>query len=447
MDLPGKFIKQVHEKLQVRSSSFLLAISGGIDSVVLCDLFFKAELPFVIAHCNFQLRGQESERDEQFVRSLGDRYRKRVLVNKFDTKAYAEENKLSIQVAARNLRYNWFRELITSENLADKIVTAHHADDNIETVVMNFFRGTGLKGLVGMDQVFASIYRPLLGYRKIELIEYARHHSLDYVEDSSNISSNYTRNYFRNDLLPAISKVFPAVEENIINNIKRLSEVEQVYTEAIKGYKKKLIKQKGNEQHIPILQLLKSKFSKTIIWEIIKEKHFTSAQVDEVVKLADADNGSFVENGGWRIIKNRNWFIISPKQDEDQTNYRVITETDKKVVFGNSVMHIEQGVPVEKVKLSSVNSVALINSDELKFPLLLRKCRQGDYFYPLGMQKKKKLNRFFIDQKLSIPEKENTWVIESDKRIVWVIGLRIDDRFKITPGTKTVVKLTTSKHD
>jgi tRNA(Ile)-lysidine synthase len=420
----------------------LAATSGGVDSVVLCDLLYKSEIDFAIAHCNFQLRGEESERDEAFVRNIAVKYNAQILVKKFETERYAEEKKLSIQVAARDLRYDWFTQLMT-ESTGEKFrytATAHHADDNIETVVMNFFRGTGLKGLIGMDVIFKGIVRPLLPFRKQDILEYAKENNLEYVEDSSNASSNYTRNYFRNELIPAVKKVFPGVEENILENINRLKEVELVYRQSIEEHKQNLIEQKGSEEHIPILKLKKGHPIRTIIWEIIKEKTFTAGQIDEVIKLMDASNGSYIQSDTHRIIKNRKWFIIAPIHNAD-THHVVIEQDDKEVIFANGLLKFKV---TSNHKPQTSNSIACLDADKIIFPLLLRKWKQGDYFYPLGMNKKKKLSKFFIDQKLSLTDKEKVWVVESDKRIVWVINHRIDDRFKIHPSTKNVLKITST---
>ena len=426
----------------VNQQKFLLAVSGGLDSIVLCDLFAKAGLNFVIAHCNFQLRGEESLRDENFVTALASQYGKEVFLTRFETAEYAAKHKLSTQVAARNLRYNWFRQLAFKEGRATYIVTAHHADDNIETVVMNFFRGTGIQGLAGMDEHFQKIWRPLLYCRHADIVAYAKEHHLKHVEDSSNASSNYTRNYFRNELLPAIAKVFPSVEENILKNIQRLSEVAQVYQQAINQNKNKLVVADGNEERIPILKLQKMQPVRTILWELIKHKLFTAAQVDEVIKLMDASNGSFVQSATHRIIRNRRWLIITPTGIEEESSIITIEDMQKKVPFVNGQLIIEHNIPAGNISLQNDQDVALLNAGEITYPLLLRKWRQGDYFYPLGMQKKKKLNRFFIDQKLSPTEKEKVWVLESNKRIVWVIGYRIDDRFKIKPSTSAALKVT-----
>ncbi|HEX8460137.1 MAG TPA: tRNA lysidine(34) synthetase TilS [Segetibacter sp.] len=443
MNLQEKFIQQLKKTSSVQKQhKQLLAVSGGVDSVVLCDLMFAAGYDFIIAHCNFLLRGEESERDDLFVRSLADKYKKEIFVARFDTKEYATKNKLSTQVAARDLRYNWFKQLAFEEKRAVNIVTAHHADDNIETVAMNFFRGTGLKGLIGMDVTFKEIFRPLLNFRKSEILAYAKEKNLSFVEDSSNSSSNYTRNYFRNELIPAISKVFPNVEENILKNIQRLSEVEQVYNEAINQFKLKLIEYKGKEEHIAIIKLQKQKSFRTILWEIIKEKAFSAAQVDEVIKLMDADNGSFIESETHRIIKNRRWLIITESVKEEENLHLVITENDKIIRFAGTELEIKKSIPVEHFTISSDKKIGAFDAAEIHFPLLLRRWKQGDYFYPLGLNKKKKVSKFFIDQKLSKTDKEKIWVIEMNKKIIWVVGQRLDDRFKIEASTKEVLKIT-----
>jgi tRNA(Ile)-lysidine synthase len=425
----------------------LAATSGGVDSVVLCDLLHKSHIDFAIAHCNFQLRGEESERDEIFVRSLAVKYNVEIFVKHFETERYAGEKKVSIQVAARDLRYDWFTQLLC-ESTVDRLqitATAHHADDNIETVVMNFFRGTGLKGLIGMDIVHESIFRPLLPFRKQDILDYAKENNLEYVEDSSNASSHYTRNYFRNELIPAIKKVFPGVEENILENISRLKEVEYVYGQSIERHKENLIEQKGLEEHIPILKLQKSHPVRTILWEIIKDKGFTAGQIDEVIKLIDASNGSYIKSSTNRIIKNRNWLIITRDPANVETLYIPIDEEDKTVrVSYNEHLLLEKIEHTANYKPQTSNSIACLDANKINFPLLLRKWKQGDYFYPLGMKKKKKLSKFFIDQKLSLTDKEKVWVLESDKRIVWVINHRIDDRFKILPSTKRILKITST---
>lgn len=435
-----KHISDQH--LFMAKDKLLLAVSGGVDSVVLCELCKQAGYDFVIAHCNFQLRGAESERDEQFVQQLGEKYAVEVKVKKFDTEQYAAASKLSIQEAARALRYEWFEELVVSLESKQKVrvllLTAHHADDNVETLLMNFFRGTGLHGLTGIPESVNYIRRPLLPFSKEELLAFAKEEELDYVEDSSNQSSKYTRNFFRNELIPAISKVYPQVKDNLQDNIDRFKQIEKLYQLSVGVIKKKLLKEKGAEVYIPVKQLM-GYHNRALIYEIIKEYGFQEKQVEELVKLADSYSGKYIESpvSQYRIIKHRHWFIISPVQSVASTAI-VIEEKDKQVIFEQGILQVET---TSDIKPETSNFIASIDFNKITFPLLLRKWKTGDYFYPLGMSKKKKISRFFIDQKLSKTEKENAWVIESDKRIIWVVGHRIDERVKIVPSTKKSLKL------
>src|ERR1035437_3460649 len=458
MDLLKKFTDFIKkENLFQPKDKLLLAVSGGVDSVVLCELCKQTGFDFVIAHCNFQLRGEESKRDEQFVRELTKKYNVEIFVKKFDTEKYAEENKLSIQVAARELRYEWFHQIVNgqlsmvtghagfihhSPLTIHHILTAHHANDNIETLLINFFKGTGISGLRGILPKHGNIIRPLLFAKKEELIEFAKENNLSYVEDSSNVSDKYTCNYFRNQLIPSVQKVFPQVEDNLLNNIQRFKDIETLYQQSIELHKKKLLEKKGEEIHIPVLKLFKSDPLPTIVYEIIKDFGFTSNQTEDVIKLLNSDSGKYVQSHTHKIIKNRNWLIITSSLTTVAENI-LIEEEDKVVEFLNGKLEMKQ-ISAAGYKLSGSESIAQLNSDEIKFPLLLRKWKQGDYFYPLGMKKKKKLSRFFIDQKLSLTEKENIWVLEMNKKIIWVVGKRIDERFKITPKTKNILKISLS---
>ena len=425
----------------------LLAVSGGVDSVVLCELCKQAGYDFAIAHCNFQLRGKDSEKDEEFVKQLAAKYGTEFFVKKFDTKRYAEEKKVSIQEAARVLRYEWFEELMTPDPIAigsglptpGYLLTAHHADDNIETVLMNFFRGTGIKGLKGIEPKHGHIVRPLLFARKKELEEFLHENKLEYVEDYTNKEDDYTRNYFRNQLIPSIEKVFPEVKENLLANIGRFKESVVLYQQAIDVHKKKLLELKSNEVHIPVLKLKKTEPLQSITYEIIKDFGFTSHQLIDIMNLLDSESGKYIQSPTHRIIKNRNWLIIVPNEPKKAETI-LIENGINKLEFGNGILEFET-YPYVQSPIPDSTATAFLNADEIRYPLLLRKWKQGDYFYPLGMKKKKKLVRFFIDQKLSKTDKEKVWVLESDKRILWIVGHRIDDRFKITEKTKNGLKV------
>jgi tRNA(Ile)-lysidine synthase len=432
-----QYIKQQH--LFQQKDKLLLAVSGGVDSVVLCELCKQAGYDFVIAHCNFQLRGKESESDEEFVRGLAEKYNVTFYNTAFDTKAISKQEKKSIEETARDLRYNWFEEIRIKKNYGF-ILTAHHANDNIETVLMNFFRGTGIKGLHGILSKQNKIIRPLLFATKNELVAFANKNKLQFVTDYTNAENDFTRNYFRNELIPSMQKVFSEVEENILKNIGRLGEAEQLYNQAIALHKSKLLEQKGNEIHIPVLKLQKVQPLATIIYEIIREYNFTAHQTEEVVALLQSESGKYIQSTSHRIIKNRKWLIISPNQTTVAQNI-LVEEKDKEITFQTGILQIEKVQQTSNFKPQTTNLIAQLDAAEIKFPLLLRKWKQGDYFYPLGMQKKKKLSRFFIDQKLSITQKEKVWVIECNKKILWVVGMRIDDRFKITGKTKDVLQI------
>lgn len=474
MDLLQAFQDSIREKrLFVPGTPLLLAVSGGMDSVVLCELCHRSGYPFSMAHCNFQLRGEESEEDEKFVRSLADKYGVEVFVKRFDTAQYAEEKKLSIQEAARELRYAWFSEIIGSgqQAISNKqlamgngqatkgkeahpvqgsncplpiacfLLTAHHADDNIETLLMHFFRGTGLHGLTAIPAINGHIRRPLLPFFKEELLEFAMSAALKWREDTSNFSSKYTRNYLRNELIPALGQVYPAIKQNLKANIERFMEIEKLYQRSLGPIRKKLLQQKGAEWHVPVKLLLQYP-NRALIYELIHDFGFGEKQVEEVLKLTRAASGSHILSPdlAFRIIRHRDWLIIS--QASVQASSMVTIDprgADGVIDYPGGSLSI-QFVTGGKFKVPADGKTACLDLKDIEFPLLLRKWKQGDYFYPLGMTKKKKLARFLIDQKLSLAEKEKVWVLESRKRILWVAGYRIDDRFKVTDRTREIVQ-------
>ena len=421
-------------------SSVLVAVSGGVDSVVLSELCIRSGLDCTLVHCHFGLRGTESDRDEAFVRAMGKKYERPVLVQRFDTIAYAEDHGISIQEAARALRYQWFEQL-EKQGPYMGILLAHHADDTIETVLMHFFRGTGLKGLTGIPEFNhsgAHLYRPLLNQRKSDIIAYARENQLDWVEDSSNQVSKYTRNYFRNELIPAVRAVFPQVEENILNNARRFRGVESLYEIMLQGFREKFIERRGEETRIPVRKLLPYQHT-SLVFELIREFGFGEKQVEEVRKLLQSTSGKYIANQQWQIIRHRNWLVIAPISAEAET--LTIDPDTETVQFRGGLLTFreKQG---SQVNTKAPAFMAQLDQDELEFPLLLRKWKTGDYFYPLGLRKKKKIARFLIDQKLSRNQKENIWVLDSGKKIAWVLGIRMDDRFRVKPSTRSFIEIT-----
>lgn len=446
MSLHQQFIEYIRRHhLFEKNDQLLVAVSGGVDSVVLCELLKRSGFNFVMAHCNFQLREKDSEADELFVKKIATAYQVQFFSKRFGTRQYAEINKVNIQIAARALRYEWFNDLIARGNDRGltKIITGHHANDNIETVAMNFFKGTGIKGMLGMSPsesgIGGKVIRPLLFATKEMIVDFAKKNSLEWREDRSNLSSDYSRNYFRKEVLPALQKLYPQVENNLLKNIDRFTDIYSIYEEAVLKKISQIFQSTGSEVQIPVLKLLKTKGYKTVLFEGLKPYGFHSQQIPEVLKLLKAASGSYLTSESHRLIRHRKFLIITPlKRDESE------------------IMIIEEGMHELKardftlqLKISEVNSnlnegnwVALLDADLVGFPLVLRKWKTGDYFYPLGMNKKKKLSRFFIDQKLSIADKETVWVLESGKKIIWIMGYRIDNRYKVTPKTSRVLKLT-----
>jgi tRNA(Ile)-lysidine synthase len=438
-NLLAEFQKSVQNLGVAKKDRLLLAVSGGLDSVVLTALCAMSQMDFAVAHINFRLRGEESDRDEIFVGHLAGKYKKLCYITGFDTSEYAASKKCSIQVAARNLRYDWFKTFIGKSTGQFKfLLTAHHLDDNIETMLMHFFRGTGIAGLTGIPDKNDYIIRPLLSFSKNQLKEFASSHNLQWVEDSSNASDDYTRNYFRNQLIPSITAVFPDIHLNLKKNLRRFSEAESLYQQAINQHKKKLTLIKGSEIHIPILLLKKAVPLKTILYEILKGYQFTPAQLDDVIHLMDSTNGKYISSSSHRIIKNRRWLIIAPMEDVSIAHI-TIDKNESQVFYPEGQIQIKEMVSEGTGWITVPAGTEVLDAEKIQFPLLLRKWKTGDYFYPLGMKKKKKLARFFIDQKLSKTAKEKVWVLVMDSQIIWVVGQRIDNRFRSNSATNKVL--------
>jgi tRNA(Ile)-lysidine synthase len=439
MSLQQKFRDFIHtHRLFTKNDELLLAVSGGCDSMVLADLCIESGYRVSIAHCNFQLRGEESMRDQHFVASYAKQKGVPIFLKKMDVEQYAQEHKAGTQAAARELRYRWFRELELpgTGKPFRAVLTAHHADDNIETVLLNIFRGTGVKGLSGMAPTNGQVLRPLLFASQEEIREYAKERKLKFVEDSSNASDKYSRNFIRNTLLPQVAIKFPSIKENMLHTIERFREIEMFYTAAMEEKKKKLLVFQNEEVHIPVLKLQKEPGYKTLFYEILNNYGFTSQQAAEAFKLMHAANSKYIEGATHRIIKNRNWLIMTPVNHQ-VSEWILIGENEQLINFGGGILKIQ---PDHGTGITSDAHTACIPASALEFPLLLRRWKDGDYFYPLGMQKKKKLARFLIDLKLSKPEKEKIWVLESAKKIIWVLGYRIDDRFKVKPSSQKITR-------
>jgi tRNA(Ile)-lysidine synthase len=435
--LVQKFVEfNAAKRLANAKKKTLLTVSGGMDSVVMCALFNEAKFPFAIAHCNFQLRGKESDADEQLVKELGGKYGVEVFVKKFDTKHYAEGKRVSIQLAARELRYTWFEEM-RKEKEFDLIATAHHLNDNIETILFNLTKGTGIRGLRGIPLRQGNIVRPLLFASRQEIESYQQQNKLEFSEDSSNADDKYTRNKIRHNIIPLLKEINPSLENTFADKIELFTELETMYEKQMRKAFTQLFLPRGSDIYIPILKLKKTKNASSVLFEYLKDYGFNSEQIEDMLTAVDAEAGRQFLSISVRVIKDRQFFILTKLADKD-SSIHYIQEGDKEVKLGGKQLEIIG----DKLKIISDRNSAYMDKSKLEFPLVARRCREGDYFYPFGMRmKKKKLKKFFTDEKIPLNEKENIWVIESNKKIVWVVGYRIDERFKVTDATKEILKL------
>jgi tRNA(Ile)-lysidine synthase len=421
----------------------LLAVSGGMDSMVMVAVFHQLGFPFGIAHCNFQLRGEESEGDETLVKASAQKYNVPFYNIQFDTKGYVENKKVSTQVAARELRYDWF-EKIRTEHKYDYVATAHHLNDNIETVLHNFIKGTGVKGLRGMLVKRDKLIRPLLSVSQTEIEAFQKENKLEYREDSSNASDKYTRNNIRHNLVPLIEEINPGFEAGFADRLKIFSDLEALYQQKITKTNKQLFEKRGSDIYIPIRKLKKLSDRRSVLFEYLQPQGFTISQVDDILAGLESESGKQFLSANVRLIKDRQFLILTQKEQTDFTML-LIQEGEKEVVLPNAkvTIAIEEA---NKTAIKKDKSYAYLDIDKLEFPLILRQWKKGDYFYPFGMAlKKKKISKYFKDQKIPIHEKDMIWILESNKKIVWIAGERIDERFKISEKTKKMMVLKLQK--
>lgn len=431
----------IHENSLLQGKQkVLLAISGGIDSMVMLKLFIEMDsYPFAIAHCNFQLRGSESDEDQEFVRKIAIQSKREFYTINFDTLKYAKEKGLSIQMAARDLRYNWFSRL-AKEHQWDRIAVAHNQDDIVETMFINLVRGTGIKGLSGIKPQSGITIRPLLFAGRAEIEEYAAKHEIKYREDSSNAEVKYKRNLIRHQILPLLKQLNPSVSETLIQESEIFSATWKVYQENIESLKKKIITKKERRILLSIAKLIELKVSPPLLFDMLSEYGFSYSVVKNIMSSVEGESGRKFYSTGFVLIKNREHLIIEANDEASSDQEFEIGEDQSEVSFPVklSIIKIQ---PDENYSYPKTLSIASLDWEKLKFPLKLRHWKKGDYFYPLGLGGKKKLSDFFIDEKIDLLEKRKIWLLTSENKVVWIVGHRIDDRFKITAETETVLML------
>lgn len=410
----------------------LLAVSGGIDSIVMAELMRLSGYDTGIAHCNFALRGAESDQDAAFVERYAAAHGLSFHYQRFDTEAFARDFGLSIQVAARRLRYEWFAQLLGQEGY-DFILTAHHADDDLETFLIHLSRGTGLDGLTGIPAVNGKVVRPLLAFSREEIEAYARSNGLEWREDSSNASDKYLRNRIRQVIVPELKALNPSFLTSFRDTLAHLNQSRSLAEDASRIVYRKIVTDGDDRKEIDLGELLKLPDPRAYLYHWLAPLGFTAW--DDIYALVGAQSGKQVYAPGFRLLKDRSTLLVTPLPSIPPS-YEIgenITETDNpvKLVF----------TPVDSIAESSDN-VIFVDRSKLRFPLELRKWRQGDVFRPAGMTGSKKVSKFFKDERFSLADKEDAWLLTSGDDIVWIVGHRQDARFKADETTQDKLNIT-----
>lgn len=418
----------------------LCAVSGGIDSTVMLNVMNDFGFDCIVAHCNFKLRGEESDGDQMFVKALAEKFEFKFLCETFDTHAYADETGLSVQMAARDLRYQWFYEMADQYNCRF-IALAHNSDDQAETVITNLIRGTGIRGLTGMKFVKDRLFRPLIEISRKEIEEFATANSIDYRTDSTNITTKYSRNKIRHQVLPLMQEINSSAVKNILKSVKYLHDTELILKEYVSEMRLKCLYYEDDKTVIDLKELNKSAAPETVLFEILIREGFPKTLAAESLNLIGAQSGKSVSFLNVEVLKDRNRLIIEKNKLEEVALNVLISESELDVLLKYGIKASVADFIIKDFKISKNANFAYADYEKLKFPLLLRHRRDGDKFKPFGMKNFRKLSDFFTDEKLSIFEKDEALILESGQDIVWIAGHRSDDRFRITAKTKRILVL------
>lgn len=429
-------------RLIFQRDRLLLAVSGGMDSILMCHLCHQAGINFGIAHCNFQLRGEASNQDEALVKELAANLDVPFFVRHFDTKAIQKKRKGSTQMLARELRYEWFEEIRT-ENDFQYIATAHHINDSIETVVYNLAKGTGIRGLSGIQNQGTEnhIIRPLFAFTRNEIENLVKDLGITYREDASNADDKYARNKIRHHVIPVLKELNPSLEKTFLQTSENIKETTVLLDYFINEIKDEIVSKKDGYIHIDKNKLKLYPSQKTILFEILKEYHFNNNQIDDLLGMLSGISGKELLSHSHRLINDREFIIIDIIHKKREKEFIIKGSTvivlDKENVWSYSRMTIN----VFNTLDHNYREYHAFDFNKIKMPLKLRRRQAGDYFYPFGMKGKKKLKKYFTDQKYHIFQKEDAWILESDGDICAILGDRMDDRFKVTETTKEVFVL------
>jgi tRNA(Ile)-lysidine synthase len=432
-----KFIET--KKLFSRDDQILLAVSGGIDSMVMSHMFQQAGYRFAIVHCNFGLRGKESDGDAEFVSKLAKQMKVLYFSEKFDTATIAARHGISVQMAARDLRYQWF-EQIRKENNFTFIATAHHLDDQAETFLLNLIRGTGIAGLHGIPLKNGAVIRPMMFAFRKDIEQYATENQVKFRSDLSNHETKYLRNKLRHEIIPLLCSINPKFSKGLADSIRRISEFEEIGNLALDHWREDLLISNNTDKVIDIQHLINIEPAELYAWALFSPFGFNETQVVNILSCISKDSSKVFSSSTHRLVKERDKIVISSIKPPLMA---------KPVKIGHFVhkKNLHRPIPICFQRIREIGSyeipatgeIASLDFDKLQFPLILRKWQKGDTFFPLGMRKRKKLSDFFIDQKFSLNDKEKAWLLCSGKDIVWIVGHRIDHRYRVTASTKEIL--------
>lgn len=423
----------------------LLTVSGGVDSMVMTDLFLRAGYRFSIAHCNFNLRGVEADADEALVKNFAKARDIPFYIRRFETQQFARESGISIQMAARQLRNQWFESLMELNDF-DVYAVAHHLNDSLETFLFNLTKGTGIAGLHGIQLKNGHIIRPLLFATRTMIRKYAKERSLDWREDRSNASVKYHRNRIRHQVIPALKKINPNLEQTFASTLKRIGAVEDIFQSYIRNFRKQAVAQKRKELWIEIEKINNAPGAVAVLYELIRSYQFNYEQADLIIRGLPGRPGRLYYSSTHVLNIDRSHLIISPVKNRQETEGLAIDKEVREIVFGTVRLSFEV-ISLDDVSFETDKKIAMLDYDALHFPLLIRKWRYGDFFVPLGMRGKKKLSDFMIDEKIPVNLKTDVLVLLSEGQVAWVVNHRIDERFKVNTKTKRILKIMSNAHD
>jgi len=429
-----QFLNHINRhKLCTKSDTILLAVSGGVDSMVMLHLFIEAGFQVGVAHCNFQLRGKESDGDENFVYHACQELKIPIMVERFDTETYGWENSLSTQMAARELRYAWF-DFLLEENHYHLLATGHHFDDTIETILLNWTRGSSVEGLAGIPVKNNKVIRPLLFATRSQVEKYAREKGIEWREDQSNLTDDYQRNFIRHQIVPKLKELNPSLEATLHDGLEKIQgDLELIHFQT-EAWKKQYLSVEGEKVSISKKGFDSFQQSAHLLWRCIREYGFNFEQTREVIQGLNGQSGKQFLTPSHKLVIDREYIIITPHVDF--WNETIIEEGQELASLGSWEIDIEKQNDVTRTNDSFE---AKLDADKITFPLIWRKWKPGDVFYPLGMEHRKKVSDFLIDNKVSVSDKDVVTVLECNGEIAWVVGYRIDNRFKITPKTTSAV--------